>query len=79
MIALKEKDETKVLTDEDLDMFWYESWDDPKIKKSDREETQLMDEWEDILSPELEKKVDKLLKKRKIRLTGKYKERRYIP
>jgi len=51
------------------------SYDEYKITEQDLEE----EEWEKLLPSHIEYEFDKLSRKKKIRLTGKYKEKRYIP
>ena len=60
-----------------FDDFWYESYNDPKIKKQDEEEEELMEEIPDVIL-ELE---DIALEKRKVKLPKIHgiTEKRYIP
>lgn len=60
--------------EEYLDTWW--GWELTPEEKKDIESGKVMDE---ILDSDLEYELDLMTEKKKVRLTGKYSEKRYIP
>ena len=58
---------------------YLDHWDGYGLSKEDREDMEHKKDWDDFLDPDLEDELDVLAGKKKVRLTGKYSEKRYIP